>query len=113
MRAVARVRAPILYGLARAHITTTQSMPLARAPHASAAAWLPGGHADHAALALLGVERGEPVRDAARLERARVLEQLGLERRRRRASCAAVERAACAARAPRIVLGGARARRRG
>ena len=30
-------------------------------------------------VALLGVERGEPVDDAARLERARVLEQLGLE----------------------------------
>ena len=54
--------------------------PLRAAPHASAIAWLPADAPATPRVALLGAERREPVDDAARLERARVLEELRLER---------------------------------
>ena len=65
--------------LASGQENTTQSSPSAAAPQASAIAWLPADAPATPRVAFLGAERREPVDDAARLERARVLEQLRLE----------------------------------
>ena len=77
-RAVAARRRDL--GRARARVHDDEAVdPLERRAPGERLRVVPGGDPDHAALLLLGRQRGELVQDAARLERARLLEQLRLE----------------------------------